>query len=127
MRIKGSELKKVIKEELSRAVNEGYRAFTPVESMVDYFFRYPMFVDRLGLRPHDYRDPDLGSRIADYLKRADDFSGYEPEEYDEAAMVIALRLGDQFRGSEEGRAAFKRMKSHYERDIENPYGPESDY
>jgi hypothetical protein len=123
----GSRLKQIIKEELSRAVNEGWRAMTPVESMVNYFFRFPEFEARLGLRPHDYRDPGLHKRIAMWLKRSDDFSGYEPEEYDEAAMEIALKLSDQFRGSEEGRAAFKRMKSHYERDIENPYGPESDY
>lgn len=122
----GSRLKQIIKEELSRVVNEGWRAMTPVESMVNYFFRFG-FEDSIIADPRDYRDPNLHKRIAAWMKRSQDFSGYKPEEYDEAAMEIALRLGDQFRGSEEGRAAFKRMKSHYERDIENPYGPESDY
>ena len=117
MRITGKQLRQIIKEEVSRSMNE--MGGSGSRFLVDEFYRgHDDDVDRIRNDFGLSKDP-VGA-LEDAIRKMSEYYGYRSSENEitDAAIKIARDIGAEMKAI---------SKTHYERDIEDPYGPEISY
>ena len=127
-----ARLRQIIKEELSRAVNEGERmgaAPDPeeVRSIINYFNTgYASHMAKvIGGLSEATPENVLAWLTGNYAKQ-EGFDSYKFTDLKAAAQMIS----DRILGSAPSRRfpGFKtKLRQHYEQNIEDPYGPEVSY
>ena len=117
-------LRQIIKEEMDRAVNEGYRAFTPAESLVDYFNRYDRFRRLLDEWLTGGLKNATPVNVYRWMKSSDEFMGEDDEVLRSAASEISGQILGTYWETPKARKWKKLVAHHHEEDIENPYGPD---